>query len=113
MPVFDVVYLEKEATFALVVNRFCWEDCETVTPGKRVHAGLRFDWVNKAQYRQIDQSGPDRFISPLSIAYDAGVFVLHFAGGAAIRLEVDGLLCVLKDLDVPWPTIWRPEHNSD
>lgn len=113
MPVFDVVYLEKEATFALVVNRFCWEDCETVTPGKRVHAGLRFDRVNKAQYRQIDQSGPDRFISPLSIAYDAGVFVLHFAGGAAIRLEVDGLLCVLKDLDVPWPTIWRPEHNSD
>ncbi|MEC8136333.1 MAG: DUF2948 family protein [Pseudomonadota bacterium] len=39
--------------------------------------------------------------------------VLHFAGGAAIRLEVDGLLRVLKDLDVPWPTIWRPEHNPD
>ena len=113
VPVFDMVYLEKEATFALAVNRFRWEDCETVTPGERVHAGLRFDRVNKAQYRQIDQSGPDRFISPLSIAYDAGVFVLHFAGGAAIRLEVDGLLCVLKDLDVPWPTIWRPEHNSD
>ncbi|MEC8777158.1 MAG: DUF2948 family protein, partial [Pseudomonadota bacterium] len=59
----------------------------------------------KVQYRQIDQSAPDRFISFLSIAYDAGAVVLHFAGGAAIRLEVDGLLRVLKDLDVPWPTI--------
>ena len=113
VPVFDMVYLEKEATFALAVNRFRWEDSETMTPGERVHAGLRFDRVNKVQYRQIDRSDPDRFISLLSIAYDAGVVVLHFAGGAAIRLEVDGLLCALKDLDVPWPTIWRPEHNPD
>ncbi|MED5572513.1 MAG: DUF2948 family protein, partial [Pseudomonadota bacterium] len=105
--------LEKDATFALAVKRFRWEDCETVTPGERVHAGLRFDRVNKVQYWQIDRSGPDRFISLLSIAYDAGVVVLHFAGGAAIRLKVDGLLCVLKDMDVPQPTIWRPEHNSD
>ena len=113
VPVFEMVHLEKEATFASAVNRFRWEECETVTSGKRVHAGLCFDRVNKVQYRQIDQSGPDRYISLLSIAYDAGVVVLHFARGAAIRLEVDGLLCVLKDLDVPWPTIWRPEHNSD
>ena len=113
VPVFDMVYLEKDATFALAVNRFHWEDCESVTPGERVHAGLRFDRVYKVQYRQIDRSGPDRFISLLSIAYDAGVVVLHFAGGAAIRLEVDGLLRFLKDLDVPWPTIWRPEHNPD
>ena len=113
VPVFDMVYLEKDATFALAVNRFRWKDCETVTPGERVHAGLRFDRINKVQYWQIDRSGPDRFISLLSIAFDAGVVVLHFAGAAAIRLEVDGLLRVLKDLDVPWPTIWRPEHNSD
>ena len=84
-----------------------------MTSGKRVHAGLCFDRVNKVQYQKIDQSGPDRFISLLSIAYDAGVVVLHFARGAAIRLEVDGLFCVLKDLDVPWPTIWRLEHKSD
>jgi len=113
VPVFDMVYLEKERTFALAVNRFRWEAGESETAGERVHAGLRFDRVNKVQYRKIDRGERNRFISLLSIAYDAGVVVLHFAGGAAIRLEVDGLLCALKDLDAPWPTIWRPEHSED
>jgi hypothetical protein len=37
---------------------------------------------------------------------------LIFAGGAAIRLEVDGILCHLEDLGEPWPTRWQPAHAA-
>lgn len=113
VPLFDIAFLAKERTFVLAVNRFRWEHGAKDAAGERVHSGLRFDSVSRAQFRNVDRENRDQFVSMLSITYDSGVVVMHFSGGAAVRLEVDALHCSLTDLDEPWPTIWRPEHAAD
>lgn len=113
VPIFDMAYLERDRAFVMAVNRFRWEEGGAETAGERVHAGIRFDTVKRVQFRNLDRDARDRFASLLSIAYDAGIVVLHFSGGGAVRLEVDDLHCVLGDVDEPWPTIWRPDHATD
>lgn len=112
VPVADMAYLEKEHAFVMAVNRFRWELPAGESGGERVHSGLRFDTVKRVQFRNVDREDREQFASILSIAYDNGVVVIHFAGTGAIRLEVDELLCALKDFDQSWPTIWRPDHSD-
>lgn len=114
VPLGDISHLPDEKTFVMVVNRFRWESEDE--QAERVLAGLRFDAVQQVQYRNIDRSNRAQFLSFLAIAYDGddqsgGFVVIHFAGGGAIRLAVGGLYCMLADLDEPWPTQWRPDHD--
>ncbi len=113
VPLFDMAYLEKDRAFVAALNRFRWEAAAQEAAGERVHAGLRFDKVNRVQFRNVDRADRDAFVSFLSVVYDEGVVVIHFSGGGAVRLEVDELNCSLRDLDEPWPTIWRPNHPAD
>lgn len=111
VPAGDMAWLRDEGSFVMAVNRFRWE-----TDGEqheRVHAGLRFDNVKQVQYRNIDHRDRGSFLELLTIACDEGKVVLHFAGGAAIRLEVEKLACALADLDEPWPTAWKPGHEEE
>ena len=123
VPAGDMAWLRDEGSFVMAVNRFRWEaghgadSAEGKAGGgiqhERVHAGLRFDRVKSVQYRNIDHGDRGAFLALLTIACDDGRVVLHFAGGAAIRLEVEALSCALADLDEPWPTAWKPEHGED
>lgn len=118
-PIGDIAFLADEGRFVMALNRFRWEaegegqarDSEG-RPHERVHAGLCFERVKSVHYRNIDRGDRSRFLELLTIACDEGRVVLHFAEGAAIRLEVDELACYLGDLDEPWPTAWRPEHEA-
>ena len=112
VPVIDMAYLENERAFVMAVNRFKWEQPASDVAGERIHSGLRFDAVKRVQYRSVDRQARDRFAAILSIAYDDGIVMIHFSGNGAVRLEVDELLCVLKDFDHSWPTIWRPDHSE-
>jgi len=112
-PLFDMAYLEKDRAFVAALNRFRWEAAAQEAAGERVHAGLRFDKVNRVQFRNVDRADRDAFVSFLSVVYDEGVVVIHFSDRGAVRLEVDELNCSLRDLDEPWPTIWRPNHPAD
>ena len=117
-PIGDIAYLADESRFVMALNRFRWEAAAEARdadgkPYQRVHAGLRFDKVRSVQFRNIDREDRGRYLELLTIACDEGRVVLHFAGGAAIRLEVDELVCTLGDLDEPWPTAWKPEHEAE
>lgn len=110
----DIAYLPDAARFVLALNRFRWEAAAgTGMPGERVHAGLRFEGVRKARLRGIDRRKPERLLSLMAVAYDAGSAILHFADGGAIQLETASLDCVLEDLDDPWPAQRRPSHAVD
>ena len=112
VPVIDMAYLENERAFVMAVNRFKWEQPASDAAGERIHSGLRFDTVKRVQYRNVDRQARDCFAVILSIAYDDGIVMIHFSGNGALRLEVDELLCALKDFDHSWPTIWRPDHSA-
>ena len=96
----------------MVINRFRWEAPTDDAADERVNAGLRFDRVQRVQFRKIDREHRERFAVLLSAAYDTGVVKMQFSGDGAVRLEVSELLCALRDFDEAWPTIWRPEHQT-
>lgn len=121
VPLADISFLKDDGQFVMAVNRFCWED-KTLDaddgPFYRTLAGLRFDHVRQVSYRGLERGKVDAVHELLTIAYDAGSdgqpgqVVLHFAGGGAIRLVVDKLVCALEDLGEAWPTQWAPSHEG-
>lgn len=113
VPLGDIAFLKEDNSFVMVLNRFRWEDEGETDLRERVHAGLRFDTVQRVRYRNIDTRDRSQFLSLLTLTYDDGVVSLHFAGGGAIRLEVEALACALEDLSEPWPTARVPRHDLD
>jgi hypothetical protein len=113
----EMAYLPTEHRFVLVANRFRWEDSEgQPVPGRiyeRVHAGLVIDGVRAVKSRGFDPMQKDRLLSLLAIEPHDGAIDLVFSGGAAIRIEIDRILCHLEDVAEPYPTRLRPTHALD
>ena len=119
LKVSDMAYLPRERRFAAVVNRFDWAAAlpagEHESRRQRRRTALRFDRVVAAQLQGIDTKAASRVLSLLAIQFEsaalpAGAVVLHFAGGAAIRLEVECIEAELRDLGAVWSTRSTPDH---
>lgn len=134
----DMEFLAKEHCFAVVANRFRWENCDapdlattdepTIMPVsqsgnenedvafgpctayERVNCGIRFDGVAQVRCKGLDRRERGRILELLTIEAEPGAVVLVFAGGAAVRLEGASITCHIEDLGEPWPTRWRPRH---
>ena len=113
----DFVWLPKERRFAMLLNRFRWE--EPKGNGTRVQAALRFDGVIKVQSNTIKRGAPDAIISVLAIRFTqaggddpGGVIELTLAGGGAFRLTVECIDAELADLTRPWTARAKPDHTD-
>jgi hypothetical protein len=131
VPLADMQYLPKERRFALMLNRFRWEAAPNDLPEpaaiegdaayadasgrglERVHAALVFDRVRRVRRRGLAEAAKGGMLSVLTLAFGGSEVVISFAGGAAVKLEVDQLSCHLEDLGEAWPTVWRPRHAED
>jgi len=118
MRVGDMAYLPRRRRFAVVMNRFCWENCGEHPPGSRVEAGLHFDSVLKVQSRDVRQDDPDALAGLLAINYTAsssggGTIDLVLCGGGLVRLTVECIDASLTDLSEPRPAVARPAHNLE
>ncbi len=117
IPVEEMAYLPEERRFVLVANRFRWEDSERdPVEGRiyeRVHCGLVIDHVTAVRRRGIERDKDEQILSLLAIAEKDGAIELTFSAGAAIRVEVERILCHLEDVAEPYPTQWRPRHAVD
>jgi hypothetical protein len=113
----DMVYLPKERRFALAMNRFSWEKTGGRRPAyERRRAALTFDRVLSARSSQIDRARPDAVLELLAVDFaateaPAGLVTLIFAGGGALRLEVECIEARLADLGPAWTTAARPSHD--
>lgn len=112
----ELAYLPQSRRFAMVLNRYCWEENAVKHAGLRMRAGLHFDGVLKARARNLRQDASDAVLELLAVAFTpsgegAGSIALSFAGGGKIRLEVECIDAVLTDLAGPWPAAARPEHR--
>jgi hypothetical protein len=108
----DIRHLPGRKQFALVANRFDWEESGE---GLRRRAGLHFDRVMKVAARNIRRDDPDAVLSLLAIGFEpgeppAGAVVLSFSGGGTIRLEVECIEAGLRDLGPAWAATRRPSH---
>ena len=115
-------YLPRQRRFAAVLNRFCWEaETEADATGdvyQRVRCGVHFDSVLAVKTQGLERVSKNEVLSLLTIACDPGeegaaTLTLVFAGGAAIRLEVECIDGHLEDLGEPWPAKHKPGHFDD
>jgi hypothetical protein len=106
--------------FVMALNRFCWE-CEGAgilgQKHQRVATGLRIEGVQSARLQGIDRGKGGNVLELLSILGQAGpegsaTLTFVFAGGGAVRLEVECIDCYLADLDQPIPVPVRPRHPA-
>jgi hypothetical protein len=111
----DIAYTPKRKQFALVANRFAWDDAQH---SQRRRTGLHFGRVTGVQTLKIKRSEPDVILSLLSIGFvetdaPSGEIVLTFSGGATFRLTVECIEASLRDLGPAWETRHRPSHGDE
>lgn len=115
----DLIYLPKESRFVVVMNRFIWEKADGRRRNyERRRAALTFDRVRTVKTSCIRREDGDAVLELLAIDFEAtdppaGAVTLFFAGGGALRLEVECIEARLADLGVAWTTAARPSHNLD
>ena len=117
----DLAFVQTDRTFLMVANRFRWERAARPMRGaagyQRTLCGITFAAIAGVSYHGFRRSEDERILSLLSIRLgdygDENAIQLEFSGGATIRLEVDRILCHVRDLGEPWPTPWQPRHDVD
>lgn len=115
----DLVYMPAERHFAAILSRFDWLSAEN-GDGKhsnlrRCRCALRVDRVKRAQVCRVRPGDPCAVAELLAITYEevdapGGYITLHFAGGGAVRLQVECIEAELRDLGTAWRAAVKPEH---
>lgn len=107
----------KRRRFALLLNRYVWEDQPARGRGRRVQAGLHFDGVRKVRTLNLGDKPRDSLLNLLAVNFEpagdgdpGGTVILTFSGGAAVKLDVECLDAHLRDIGKPWKARARPSH---
>ena len=107
----EISWLTKKHRFAVLLNRFRWEDRLTAEqqgrPYERVQSMLVVDSVLKVSAQGLDPSDKDMAFELLSVSFEAGEdgagqMILTLAGDGAIALDVECLDVTLSDVSRPY-----------
>ena len=100
----DIIWRQGEKRLVIGMNRLDWEQTLSgQTEPRRLIAALRFDRVLCCKSRRIDLNKPETMLELVGIEFHetaapGGNALLMFAGGGALRLDVECLECELTDL---------------
>lgn len=122
-PAAEMKWDRKARRFAILLNRFRWEDAPKAEKRKRsyerVQAVLAVEDVVKVQTQGVDKADADMVYSLLAITFlpgedGTGRVELTLAGDGAIALEVEALEVVLRDVTRPYvaPSNKAPSHPA-
>jgi Protein of unknown function (DUF2948) len=123
----DMAFEPGKRRFAMMLNRFMWEDLDAPAKGaktdknapyRRVRSALHFDAVRRVQHQGLKLGAKDRLAELLTLSFEAGsepsgVVKMTFAGGGLVKLDVECLDAWLTDISAPWPTKNRPGHGEE
>jgi hypothetical protein len=123
VPVGEISYDTGQRRFAMLLNRFRWEDVDRATKHKRsverVQSVLLFDDVLGAKSAGVSASKKDTVISVLSVTFEAkadgtGAALITLAGDGEILLDLEALDVTLKDVTRPYvaPSKQQPTHED-
>ncbi|WP_102960780.1 DUF2948 family protein [Mangrovicella endophytica] len=123
-------YFAREQRFIMAMNRFVWEEAQMgerkglarLLPLRRREYERRRAVLHFERVRHVAMSGLDpaamaeTVLSLLSIRFNeaeapSGSIELVFAGGSAIRLDVECVEARLTDTGGAWSTTARPDHD--
>lgn len=110
----DMGFAKADKRFALLMNRFAWEEGSN-RKGVRKRAALHFDRVTSVKTSGFDPNAAEGALELLAIRFTetaapSGHVDLTFAGGGTIRLDVEVLEARLQDLGAAWAAKLKPEH---
>jgi hypothetical protein len=117
-PATEMQWDRKHRRFALLLNRFRWEEgpARTASP-ERVQSVLAFETVTGVATNGVDRQDRDTVLSLLSINFEetetpSGFIILTLAGDGAIRLKIEAIEATLKDVTKPYlaPSKKTPHH---
>lgn len=123
-PASEIAWRKAERRFAVLLNRFRWEDA-TSAAGRgrdveRVQAVLVIDDVTAVKSQGVERGDADLILSLLALSFEPGEdgtgrIVLTLAGDGAIACEVEALDVTLKDVTRPYvaPSRHVPSHGDD
>lgn len=121
-PASEMKWDRKARRFALLLNRFRWEDDANVKGARRqverVQSVLSIEDVVGVQTQGLQARDADTVLSLLSIAFDAGLdgagrLILTLSGDGAIGVDVEALEVLLRDVTRPYiaPSRKVPQHD--
>ena len=114
----DIVFLEKNRIFVMIINRFMWEDIEKgiSRKNKRIKCAIKFEGILKVKSTKINQKNKNKRLECLAIKCNEILsknceINFFFAGGGAITLISESIEVVMHDLGVPWNVKHIPKHK--
>ncbi len=121
-PASEMKWDRRGRRFALLLNRFRWEDVDDTKTRRRdyerVQSVLVIEDVLKVSTQGVNQQDPDTIMSLLAIGFEPGDdgmgrIELTLAGDGAIALDVEALEVTLKDVTRPYiaPSHHKPSHD--
>lgn len=123
LPLTEISFDAKRRRFALMLNRFRWEDRDHAERAgrayERVRSVLVVEDVLKVQSSGFDRADKDLVLSLLSMDFTPGAdgtgrLTLVLAGDGAIALDVEALEVRLDDVTRPYraPSGKVPSHDK-
>ncbi len=114
----DIVFLKKNRTFIMILNRFMWEDVEkgVFRQNKRVRCALKFEEVIKVQSKNINQKNKNKPLEYLAIRHSLifdNIFKIKifFSGGGIITIISEVIDVTMDDLGKSWNVKYFPAHK--
>ena len=122
-PITEMTYAPKRRRFALLLNRFRWEDRDAAEQARRgyerVQSLLVLEDVQSVRTTGIDRKDAETVLSLLEVRFvtgDDGTGRVEFilAGDGAIALQVEALDATLRDVSRPYlaPSGRVPTHGE-
>ncbi len=119
-PVTEMRYQPRQRRFAVLLNRFRWEDRARTGDFERVQSLLVIEDVLRVASTGFDRGETDLIMSLLALAFapgedGAGHVTLTLAGDGEIRLDIECLDISLRDVTRPYraPSGRAPDHKLE
>ncbi|MCB5199752.1 DUF2948 family protein [Loktanella sp. TSTF-M6] len=121
-PASEMRWTPAERRFAVLLNRFRWEDKGSLAPGhrpERVQSVLLIEDVTGVKSQGVPKGDADTILSLLDITFElgpdgTGAVVLTLAGDGVISCGVEALGVVLKDVTRPYVAVsGKVPHHPD
>ena len=114
----DIIFLEKNRIFLMIINRFMWENVEKGISKqiKRIRCAIKFEEVLKVKSKKINQKNKNIHLECLAIKCNKisnknYEIIFFFSGNGIITLISEAIEVVLHDLGEAWNVKHIPKHK--
>ena len=114
----DIIFLERNRIFIIILNRFMWEDIEKgiFRKNRRIRCALKFEEVLEVKSKNINQKNKNKPLEYMAIksnilSNNNFQIKIFFSGGGVITVVSEIIKVLINDLGKPWKVKYFPLHK--